>query len=480
MPTLTTSRYGFSRPEIGGETDNWGNLLNTNWVNVDAEILRKLDKALVDAQSQTITIANTNSRITTTTTEGFQNVGVGDRIFISGSDASANNGIHTVSAVDTTNWLYVDCSTSTLTDDGPQTMTWGVVTKMKIDSSPGIDNTPIGANTHTTGKFTTLEATSTGTIAGNTTIGGTLGVTGASTLTGNTAVSGTLGVTGATTLSGGVTVTGNSSVSGDSTVSGSQTVSTNQTVTGNQTVNGNTTLGNANTDTVTSNAKHGATTFTGQITSEVTTGTAPFSVASTTKVANLNADSLDGQTAPSGTIVGTSDSQTLTNKTLNSSTNTIHADQWRTSRTLTLSGDCTGSATIDGSGNVSLTTTVGGLVKFKSSGKASGNPASGKTWIAYGHATYTNEQAGNYTSPSDYNHSTNTMYGGGSFYIQGITQNTGSQTSSSQTAIAANKYGTAGYGYGDVVSINTGSGFTDNVPANATVTWAYTLEFDDA
>jgi len=43
-----------------------------------------------------------------------------------------------------------------------------------------------------------------------------------------------------------------------------------------------------------------------------------------------------------------------------------------------------------------------------------------------------------------------------------------------------NRYGTAGYGYGDVVSINTGSGYSDNVPSGATATWAYTLEFDDA
>jgi hypothetical protein len=41
-------------------------------------------------------------------------------------------------------------------------------------------------------------------------------------------------------------------------------------------------------------------------------------IASTTAVSNLNADLLDGQHAPSGTIVGTSDSQTLTNKTLTS------------------------------------------------------------------------------------------------------------------------------------------------------------------
>lgn len=55
-----------------------------------------------------------------------------------------------------------------------------------------------------------------------------------------------------------------------------------------------------------------------QITSTVTTGTAPLVIASTTGVTNLNADLLDGQHAPSGTIVGTSDTQTLTNKTLTS------------------------------------------------------------------------------------------------------------------------------------------------------------------
>ena len=55
-----------------------------------------------------------------------------------------------------------------------------------------------------------------------------------------------------------------------------------------------------------------------QITSTLATGTAPMVIASTTAVSNLNADLLDGQHAPSGTIVGTSDSQTLTNKTLTS------------------------------------------------------------------------------------------------------------------------------------------------------------------
>jgi hypothetical protein len=60
----------------------------------------------------------------------------------------------------------------------------------------------------------------------------------------------------------------------------------------------------------------GIKTFTAQLASTVATGTAPFSVASTTKVTNLNADLLDGLTsADFATLTGT---QTLTNKTLTS------------------------------------------------------------------------------------------------------------------------------------------------------------------
>jgi hypothetical protein len=52
--------------------------------------------------------------------------------------------------------------------------------------------------------------------------------------------------------------------------------------------------------------------------STVASGTAPFTINSTTQVSNLNASLLAGKSAPGGDIVGTSDSQTLTNKTLTS------------------------------------------------------------------------------------------------------------------------------------------------------------------
>jgi hypothetical protein len=57
---------------------------------------------------------------------------------------------------------------------------------------------------------------------------------------------------------------------------------------------------------------------TSQLVSTVAIGTAPLTVTSTTLVTNLNADFLRGKVAPSGDIVGTTDTQTLTNKTLTS------------------------------------------------------------------------------------------------------------------------------------------------------------------
>lgn len=64
----------------------------------------------------------------------------------------------------------------------------------------------------------------------------------------------------------------------------------------------------------------GAWTYSSQLVSSVSTGTAPFSIASTSVVPNLNAQLHNGLTAPGSAIVGVSDTQTLTNKTLTGAT----------------------------------------------------------------------------------------------------------------------------------------------------------------
>jgi len=58
----------------------------------------------------------------------------------------------------------------------------------------------------------------------------------------------------------------------------------------------------------------------GQFISTVTSGTAPLVVLSDTQVTNLNASFLRGKVPPTGEIIGTTDTQTLTNKTLTSPT----------------------------------------------------------------------------------------------------------------------------------------------------------------
>ena len=155
----------------------------------------------------------------------------------------------------------------TLKAAADKTITW-VKTTNRWTSNVGfeaasIQNTPIGSSTASTGSFTTLGASGATTIQGLSattgTFSSTLGVTGNLTVNtdkfsvtatnGNTSVAGTLGVTGA--------------ITGSSTVSATQYTST------------------------------------------IATGTAPLIVASTTKVTNLNADAVDGFSADTANTAST-------------------------------------------------------------------------------------------------------------------------------------------------------------------------------
>jgi hypothetical protein len=174
-------------------------------------------------------------------------------------------------------------------------------TNINIDSG-AIDGTPIGANSASTGAFSTLAASGLATLSGNATVGGTLGVTGVATFTTHavfgdsdiikigagtdmqlyhdgtnsyianatgalklaTETSGiavTIGhTTSETTVADNLTTTGNTSVGGTLGVTGASTVAA-ITASGTATLNGAVVLGNASDDTQTTT---GITTHTGQ------------------------------------------------------------------------------------------------------------------------------------------------------------------------------------------------------------------------
>lgn len=101
-----------------------------------------------------------------------------------------------------------------------------------------------------------------------------------------------------------------------------------------------------------------------QLTSIAPNGTAPLVVSSTTKVDNLNADLLDGMNPTSAQV-----SNTVCSRDGNGDVaarafvgslvgNADTASKWQTARTLELIGAVTGSVSVDGSGNVSMTTSV--------------------------------------------------------------------------------------------------------------------------
>ena len=229
----------------------------------------------------------------------------------------------------------------------------------------------------------------------NASIGGTLGVTGATTL------SSTLGVTGATTLSstlavsGTSTLTGNVTTSGDLAVNGGDITTTAATA---SVFNSNATTVNAfgaattlnigsSTGTVTLNNAN--TIITGNLTVNGTTTTVNSSTVNLDNlILQLGGDTIptvnDGldrgvafrwyNTAARNGFFGFDNNSGYftfipdatisagvvsgTKGTLDVTSITGSAAKWTTARTITLGGDLTGSVSIDGSANVTLTATV--------------------------------------------------------------------------------------------------------------------------
>lgn len=106
--------------------------------------------------------------------------------------------------------------------------------------------------------------------------------------------------------------------------------------------------------------------------STITSGTAPFTVSSDTVVPLLNASFIGGKSAPSGSIVGTNDVQTITNKTIGSSNITAIGAG------ITFNGAISGNVTLKAHTNASsniltLPSTTGTLVSTGDTGIVTSN-----------------------------------------------------------------------------------------------------------
>jgi hypothetical protein len=301
----------------------------------------------------------------------------GDRILIKDQSTGTENGIYTVN-VSGAPTRSIDFASGSLAAG-----TFTYIEQGTVNADAGWVCTTdqptdvVGTNTLTFVQFSGAGSIVAGT--GLTKTGNTLSVnasqtqiTSVGTLTSLT-VSGTSNLTTLVAGSGGFTSTAGSTTLAATTIGAitgtSATFSSTLGVTGLATFGaggltstaGTTTLGATTIGAITGTSAS----FTNQITSTVSTGTAPFVVASTTNVANLNASSLSGATFASPGPVGSTTASTGAFTTLSASTSLTS-----TAGTTTLGASTIGAIT-GTSATFSSTLGVTGLATFGSGGLTS-------------------------------------------------------------------------------------------------------------
>ena len=92
MPNTFTPIYNMTLSEVGSANDTWGTNLNNNFDDtIDPQLYRRVDKKWVNGVTFTTLTFATDHTITTTVTNGFQNLEEGDRILITGADKTASD-----------------------------------------------------------------------------------------------------------------------------------------------------------------------------------------------------------------------------------------------------------------------------------------------------------------------------------------------------------------------------------------------------
>ena len=296
MPTAYTSLLGLALPVTGELSGTWGDTVNNSITS------------LLDTSVAGTTNVSTDADVTLTTTTGASNTSRQAILLFSG----ARTALRTVTAPAQSKIYTVINAT-----------TGGFAVKL-VGAGPTTGLTiPNGASAIVAWNGSDFIEIGTSSI-GNLVVNGTLTVTGATTL------QSTLAVTGATTLSaaltyGGVTLSNAVTGTGNMVLATSPTLVTPAlgtpssgvvtNLTGTASININGTVG----ATTASTGAFTTLSATGAITSTLTTGTAPLVIASTTKVTNLNVDSLDGADWASPAALGSTTPAAVSATTLTTS-----------------------------------------------------------------------------------------------------------------------------------------------------------------
>ena len=265
-----------------------GNQISSSSGDVDIAPAANLD---IDAGTIDLTTQATQLKVIDNSATGLT-IATADHTYITIDSQNSAERILFSKNVEFDGVVNIDGS---LDIDGVSDFGGAATTNINIDSG-AIDGTPIGANSASTGAFSTLAASGVATLSSNATVGGTLGVTGVATFAThavfgdsdiikigagtdmqlyhdgtNSYIANATGALKLATETSGIAVTighatsettvaDNLTVSGDAAVTGGTTVAA-ITASGVATFNGNMVLGNGSGDTQTTT---GVTTHTGQ------------------------------------------------------------------------------------------------------------------------------------------------------------------------------------------------------------------------
>ena len=178
MANTFTSNYSLTKSEIGGDNQNWGQNLHDSLDAVDSQLINKFDKDNVKGFTSTaIAFTNTGSNagtISAASGDLFEDFEIGDKVRVTGATSGTNGStsspsIHTITNKSNSNSITVSTGLDTASAGDSVTIT--LVFEPGYVDGAAIDNTPIGANTASSGAFTTLSATGATTLDGNVTLG---------------------------------------------------------------------------------------------------------------------------------------------------------------------------------------------------------------------------------------------------------------------------------------------------------------------